>query len=111
MRKGILSGTVTYQEPSPLPPNAVLRVWVWDTAEPAESSTVGEGKFPVTGPGPLPFEIFFDPALIQGSHVYVTRASISVGGVVRFESAEPVVVLTQGASSVALKLVVQRVAQ
>ncbi|MGO8970691.1 MAG: YbaY family lipoprotein [Myxococcaceae bacterium] len=109
MRKGILSGTVTYQEPPPLPPNAVLRVWVWDTVEPPESSTVGEGKFPVSGPGPLPFEIFFDPALIQRSHLYVTRASISVDGVVRFESAEPVVVLTQGASSVALKLVVQRI--
>jgi uncharacterized lipoprotein YbaY len=109
-RKGILSGTVTYADPSPLPPNAVLRVWVWDTVEPADSSTIAEGKFPISGPGPFPFEIFFSPSLIQVSHPYVVRASISVAGGVWAESAEPVTVLTQGASSVALELPVKRVA-
>ncbi len=108
-RKGILSGTVSCADASPLAPNAVLRVWVWDTVEPADSSTVAEGTFPVSGQGPWPFEIFFSPTLIQVNHRYVVRASISVGGVVWAESAVPMAVLTQGESSVALELPVQRV--
>jgi uncharacterized lipoprotein YbaY len=108
-RKGILSGTVVYQDASPLPHNALVRVWVWDTFEPPEVSTVGQAQFPASGVGPIPFVLFFDPDLIQRGHPYVVRASISVDGAVLFESPLPVAVLTQGASSIGLGLVVKRV--
>lgn len=108
-QKGILSGTVTYREPMALPPNALVKVLVWDAVEPPSSAPVGETSFVAQGQVPLPFVLFFDPALIQASHTYGARASISVEGAVWFESEKPVPVLTGGAPMVEVELVVKRV--
>jgi putative lipoprotein len=109
-QKGALTGTVTYSERMALPANALVRVRVWDALEPPSSATVGETSFVAQGQVPLPFELFFDPALIQASHTYGARASISVEGVVWFESETPVPVLTNGAPTVEVQLLVKRVA-
>ena len=109
--KGIFSGTVTYREKLALPANAEVAVRVWDALLPPDVATVGQAKFQAQGKQvPLAFECFFDPALIQGSHTYGARASISVDGVVWFQSEEPVPVLTQGAPAVEVELLVKRVA-
>jgi len=109
--KGVFSGTVTYLERSALPPNALVTVRVWDALEPPESATVGQTQFVAQGQVPLPFQLFFDPALIQKSHTYGARASITVEGTVWFESQKPVPVLTQGAPTVGVELLVQRSAK
>jgi putative lipoprotein len=108
--KGLLSGTVTYRERMALPPNAEVRVRVWDALEPPASSTVGETKFIAQGQVPLPFELFYSPELIQSSHTYGARATISVEGVVWFETQTPVPVLTGGAPTVGVEILVKRVA-
>ncbi len=108
--KGVLSGTVTYRERMALPPNAQVAVRVWDAMLPPDVATVGEAKFQASTQVPLPFEIIFDPSLIQDSHTYGARASISVDGVVWFQSEQPVPVLTQGAPTVGVELLLKRVA-
>ena len=108
--KGLLSGTVTYREKMALPPGAQVAVRLWDATEPPDVATVGESKFAATSQVPLPFEVFYDPGLIQQSHTYGVRASISVDGVVWFQSEAPLPVLTQGAPTVGVELLVKRVA-
>lgn len=107
--KGLLTGNVTYMERVALPPNATVRVQVWDGVLPPAEATVGETSFLATGQVPLPFTLFFDAGLLQSSHPYGARASITVDGVVWFTSAAPVPVLTGGAPTVDVTLVVQRV--
>jgi putative lipoprotein len=108
--KGVFSGTVTYRERVALPPNAQVSVRVWDALLPPGSATVGETTFVASGQVPLPFELFFDPGLIQQTHVYGARATISVDGVVWFQTEKPVPVLTEGVPTVGVEIVVQRVA-
>lgn len=108
--QGVFSGTVTYRERAALPPNALVTVRLWDALEPPSTATVGEVKFPAQGEVPLPFELFFDPGLIQPTHPYGARARITAEGVTLYESTTPVSVLTQGAPSVGVELVVKRVA-
>jgi len=109
-QKGVLSGTVTYNEKMALPPGAQVSVRLWDALLPPDVATVGEAKFEATAQVPIPFELFFDPALIQSSHTYGARATIRVGGVAWFQSEAPVPVLTQGAPTVDVVLLVKRVA-
>jgi putative lipoprotein len=106
---GLLSGTVTYRERMALPPNASVTVRVWDAMEPPTSSTIGETTFVAQGQVPLPFQLFFAGDLIQASHTYGARASISVDGVVWFQTETPVPVLTNGAPNVEVELLVKRV--
>ncbi len=101
---------MTYRERMALPPNAEVRVRVWDALEPPTSATVGETKFIAQGQVPLPFELFFSPGLIQSSHTYGARATISVEGVVWFQTETPVPVLTGGAPTVGVEILVKRVA-
>jgi len=101
---------VVTRETVALPPGAQLSVRLWDAMLPPEVATVGEAKFPAPSQVPIPFELFFDPGAIQQSHTYGARASIAVDGVVWFESERPVPVLTQGALSVGVELLVKRVA-
>jgi putative lipoprotein len=108
--KGLFSGTVTYRERMALPPNAEVRVRVWDALEPPDVATVGETHFIAQGQVPLPFELFFDPGLIQSSHTYGARATISVDGVLWFQTEQPVAVLTNGAPTVGVEILVKRVA-
>lgn len=110
-QKGVLTGTVTYRERMALPSNSLVKVRLWDALEPPSVATVGETSFVAQGQVPLPFELFFDPALIQASHTYGARASITVEGVVWFESETPVPVLTNGAPTVGVELLVKRVPQ
>jgi uncharacterized lipoprotein YbaY len=109
-QKGVLSGRVTSQEATALPPHAVLTVRVWDGLLPPSVAAVGETKFEVTGPLPLPFELFFNPGLIQESHPYGARAKITLEGVTLYETETPVHVLTQGALTVGVDVPVKRVA-
>lgn len=110
MHTGLLSGTVTYHERVALPPGALVTVRLWDALEPPSTATVGEAKFVAQGQVPLPFELSFAPDLIQKTHPYATRAKISVEGVTLYESPTPVPVLTQGAPTVGVELLVKRVA-
>lgn len=110
VHQGLLSGTVTYRERVALPPGANVSVRLWDALEPPSTATVGEAKFVAQGQVPLPFELFFAPDLIQEAHPYAARARISVEGVTVYESPTPVPVLTMGAPSVGVELLVKRVA-
>ena len=96
---------------SGLPPHAVVTVRLWDALEPPSTATVGELKFEAQGQVPLPFELFFNPGLIQESHPYGARARISLEGTTLFESTTPVAVLTQGAPTAGVELLVKPVAE
>jgi putative lipoprotein len=106
-----LTGTVTYRERLALPPGATVTVLVWDALAELPASKLGETKFETQGKQvPLAFEVFFDPDTLQPTHTYAARASIHVDGGVWFESGTPVPVLTQGAPSAGVELLVKRMA-
>jgi putative lipoprotein len=106
-----VSGTVTYRERLALPPGATVTVLVWDALAELPASKLGETTLATQGKQvPVAFEVFFDPDTLQPTHTYAARATIRVEGTVWFESATPVPVLTQGAPSTGVELLVKRAA-
>jgi putative lipoprotein len=108
-RQGLLTGTVTYRERLALPASATLTVLVWDALAQLPAAKVGETTLQIPGQVPIPFEVFFDPALIQQDHTYAARATLRVDGVVWFESTTPVPVITQGMPVTGVQILVARV--
>lgn len=107
---GAVSGTVTYRERMALPPDTQVTVLLWDTLGNLPASKLGETTFRTAGQVPIPFEVTYDPAAIVPDHTYAVRANITVDGKLWFESAMPVVVITQGAPGTGVQVPVQRVA-
>jgi uncharacterized lipoprotein YbaY len=94
---GSITGTVSYLQRMALPPNAVIQVQLQEVSRadvPAktiaqEKITLGDRQVPV------PFELKFDPAKIDGQHTYVVSARIVVEDKLRFLSGKAYPVLTR----------------
>jgi putative lipoprotein len=93
-----LSGTVTYRQRIALPSEAIVTVRLEDTSfADAPAVPVALHSFGAEGRQvPLPFEFTFHPASINADHTYTVRASIEIGGELRWTSTTAYQVLTRG---------------
>jgi putative lipoprotein len=105
--KGVVSGTVAYRERIAMPENAVLTMQLQDVtasdggtemqAGGAEGKVIAEQKFTFAGHQvPLPFELHYDPAKIDATHVYALSARITVADQLMFMNTTAYRVITQG---------------
>lgn len=97
-RVSILKGTVTYQERTPLPPDAVVEVWITDVSRPvlglpplAEATVRPEGR-----QVPLPFELRYDPDRVDPKRDYAVKAAILSGRDILFQTEATIPVITRG---------------
>jgi putative lipoprotein len=105
--EGVVSGTVAYRERIAMPENAVLTMQLQDVtasdggtgtqAGGAESNVIAEQKFTFAGHQvPLPFELHYDPAKIDATHLYALSARITVADQLMFMNTTAYRVITQG---------------
>jgi putative lipoprotein len=94
-----VSGTVTYLQRVALTPDAIVLVRLEDVT-PANPSAqlIGEQDIVTSGRQvPIPFEIRYDPRLIDPSHSYAVSVRIEQGGErLLFVTDKPVPVITNG---------------
>jgi putative lipoprotein len=93
---GRVAGSATYRERMALPPDAELRVQLFDMsaqdsapAQVADTTVRPEGR-----QVPLPFVLRYDPKAIDPKHVYTVRAAIRHDGRLLFTSTAVVKVIT-----------------
>ncbi len=110
-KQGVLRGSVAYRERVALPRDAVVEVWMTDVsplilAVPviAETTVPSQGR-----EVPIPFELRYDPRMIEPDHTYAVKALIRSAGRVLFETTTPYYVITKG-SPIQAELWLQRAA-
>jgi uncharacterized lipoprotein YbaY len=92
-----VTGTVTYREHFVLPPDAELRVTLYETkGAAAEPTFIAEQIVPRPGSVPLRFRVAFPPSVIDARAGYTLVARIEIGGRLAFVNERPVPVLTLG---------------
>lgn len=92
-----VGGTVTYRERFALPPDAELRVTLYETkGAGAEPTFIAEQIVPRPGQVPLRFRVAFPPSVIDARAGYMLVARIEIGGRLAFVNERPVPVLTLG---------------
>lgn len=107
-----VTGTVTYHQRIALPADSVLRVQLLNTSRQDVPATVlAEQVGPAGGTAapPYPFSLDYDPVQIVANNTYAVRASIEVGGQVRYRSTHAYLVLTQGHPTTDVEVVVDPV--
>jgi uncharacterized lipoprotein YbaY len=106
---GSLTGTVTYLDRSALEPNALVEVDLVDVSS-GVPAVIATTQVSVNGQQvPIPFDLTFDPALINPAGTYLANGRISVDGQARYASQAGVLVLTNGAPSTGVEIVVSPV--
>ena len=92
-----VTGTVTYRERIALPAKAVVHVELSDVSR-LDAPAVVLSERDVTGAGqvPIPFELPYDEAAIDGRRAYAVRARINVDGRLIFKTETAVPVITRG---------------
>jgi putative lipoprotein len=105
-----VTGTVTYRQRIALPPDAVVRLVIEDVSlAGAPAKSIAEEQVPTNGKQvPIPFDVKYDPAVLNPSHRYQIRATITSGGELLFTSATSYPVLTQGAPEKHIGILVQQ---
>jgi putative lipoprotein len=94
---GKVSGSVTYRERIALPPDAVLQVALLDVSRMDVAATLIAEQTIVPEHGvPIPFELEYDPDVIDARLVYAVRATISSGDNLLFVTDTHYPVLTRG---------------
>lgn len=94
---GKITGTVTYRERIALPPDAVLQVALLDVSRMDVAATViAEKTFVPEQSVPIPFELDYDPLLIDSRLVYAMRATIRRDDNLLFVTDSHYPVLTRG---------------
>ena len=92
-----VTGTVTYRERFALPPNAELRVTLYETKGASAAPTfIAEQTIPGPGQVPLRFRVAFPPSVIDARAGYTLVARIEIGGRIVFINERPAPVLTLG---------------
>ena len=92
-----VTGTVTYRERFALPPDAELRVTLYETKGAGATPTfVAEQTIPRPGQVPVRFRVAFPPSVIDARAGYVLVARIEIGGRIVFVNEQPAPVLTHG---------------
>jgi putative lipoprotein len=93
-----VSGTITYRERIILPSNAVVTVQIADISvagRPAQ--VIAEQKFTTNGAQvPFRFTLTYDALRVNASGSYIVQGNISVNGQLRFTTAAPYRVISQG---------------
>ncbi len=107
---GVISGTVTYTQKIALPDDAVVEVYLTD---PSKAGTAGEyiSGISYTTHGqqvPLQFDIPYAPSQINPSGQYVLQAFISSNGQLLFKNSSGPAVITNGAPTSNVEIVVQQ---
>ena len=92
-----VTGTVSYEGASDLPPGAELRVRLEDVSRAdAPSVLIAEQAITNLGQPPIPFEIRYDPADIDARFDYAILATITLGDTLLFINDTAHLVLTRG---------------
>jgi putative lipoprotein len=108
----VLTGTVTYLVRSALPPTAVIEVKLEDISKtdvPAE--TISMRTIEAKGRQvPIPYVLSYDPAKIDQTHRYAVRAAVKDGDQLLFTSTTAYPVITNGAPTRGVEIVVEPVA-
>jgi len=104
---GTITGNVIYLDRSALDPNAVIEVDLFQASPGypevvlATQSVNAEGR-----QVPIPFELAYDPAQIDTTQTYLLRARILVNGAPAYASQAAVPVITNGAPTQGIELLV-----
>ncbi len=97
----MITGTITYQVPMPLAPEAAIDVRLEDVSiADAPAKLIAENVFSALGQQvPIPFQLPYSAQDIQPSHRYAVRARITLGETLLFTTTRIYPVLTNGAPS------------
>jgi uncharacterized lipoprotein YbaY len=108
-----LNGTVAYLQRIALPPNAIIEVSLQDVSKAdAPAEVLDSVQIPSAGRQvPIPFTLHYDPAQIDERYTYTISARITVDGVLRWISKTQNLVLTRGAPTDNIEIIVEQVAQ
>jgi uncharacterized lipoprotein YbaY len=107
---GNLTGAVTYMERIALTPDAVINVELQDVSS-GITSVISTATVNAEGRQvPIPFELAYDPATIDPAGTYLLSANITEGGQIMFASPTGVPVLTNGAPTSNVEIVVSQAA-
>jgi len=108
-----LNGTVAYLQRIALPPNAIIEVSLQDVSKmDAPAEVLDSVQIPSAGRQvPIPFTLRYDPAQIDERFTYTVSARITVDGVLTWISTTQNPVLTRGAPTDNVEIIVEQVAQ
>ena len=92
------SGSVTYDEDVPLPPDAAVDVWIVDVTPGIVAAAIVAETTIEAGNArpPIPFKLRYDPSRVFPDHDYAIKAVIRSGGQTLFEMPNDFRVLTKG---------------
>ena len=95
-----VTGTVTYRERMALTPDAVVEVQLLDASlADASAIVIAEQTIQPKHQVPIPFELSYDPAVIDERMTYAVRATIREGEQLIFTTDRSYRVLTHGSPS------------
>jgi len=106
-----VTGTVSYLQRIALPPNAVVKLVIEDVSY-SDAPAVSIADEEITTQGrqvPIAFGVPYDPAVIDPTHRYQIRATITSGGKPLFTTATAYPVLTHGAPEKQVEILVEPV--
>lgn len=107
---GVVSGNVIYLDRSALDPNAVIEVSLSQTSVGYPNTLIGTQSINAEGRQvPIPFELAYDPAQIDPAQTYSITARILVNGAPAYESHAAVPVITNGAPTTGIEVLVSPV--
>ena len=107
-----VTGTVSYLTHSDLPATAVIEVVLQDVSRAdASAKTISRERVEAQGKqAPFPYELRYAPATIDPTHTYAVRATIMDGGNLLFTSTQRRPVITNGAPTSNVEIIVEPVA-
>ena len=104
---GVVTGEVIYLDRAALDPNAVIEVELVQIAADSAGTVVASETVNAEGRQvPIPFELNYDPALIDPTQTYMVQARILVNGQPVYASQAGVPVITNGAPSAGIEVLV-----
>lgn len=103
-----VSGSALYRERIALTPSAVLEVELLQLRAGAQPAVLGVATITNPGQVPIPFRVVYNPARIQPDVAHAVRARILEAGRVTWATEQPVAVLTHGAPTEGLELLLVR---
>ena len=110
---GALSGTVSYLQRIALPPDAVVEVSLQDVSKAdAPAEVISTQTIETQGAQvPIPYTLEYDPSQIVERNSYAVRATITEGGKLTWTSTKRYPVLTRGAPTDNVEIIVEQVPQ
>jgi putative lipoprotein len=107
-----VTGTVTYLVRSALPPTAVIEVVLQDVSKmDVPAVTISSQRIEAQDKQvPFPYALQYDPAQIDEKNTYAVRATIKDGDQLLFTSTQSYPVITKGAPTRGVEIVVEPVA-